>query len=346
MKRSVRWMMVLMLSLALVGCNDDDDGGNGGGGGGGTAAGEFTDIMGNIESGFFAANEGTFNSVETLSPFMAATSGALSPPVQDAAQGTNCLAAGLIGKTFSFNGTQYVDAGTTDGPPDGVRFLLYEVVGGVPNPSSPIGHVDVACMDSGSDIEATITIDADSVPILDVTISGEPEPINASLTGSLRSPDGNEVLPVSGTFNPITLSTSFGPYLNHFGSYSEFYQNGMLLNITASVARAADPGGWEVDANLQPLFDGDVDTGYFVLRSEAVDGTLACVDGGTVWEPNLVNAVENNCGVNSEEIYPGISLSQAQLNSLGDAYGAHRDLFEALLQLVQFGLATFVAPAP
>ena len=204
-------VLVLAAFVLLPACSDDDEAPTnpGNGGGGSSQAAQAGAALIQFESTYLAPNEPIGESLEQFIPAIAAFLNAPAPGALGIDGVTSCFDAGLLGKTYEFNGTNYVESPLSGAPSDAVRFLLYEIMmNGTPDLQSVIGHADVTCTPGQQGEDISIVINYAGIDVLTIQSTGGSGQ-SVFLTGSLNAngAPGPQAFSYSVSFVPLTAQT-------------------------------------------------------------------------------------------------------------------------------------------
>ncbi len=362
----VRTSFVVALAAAVssLGCGGTDgDGGTGPGPGGGSNP-TVNAMSSGIDEAVKTYLDGNQGAYESVAVFGALAAQIFTKPHVAAAKEPGrgmdrqeCLNPELFGTTYAFNGSEYAASERTGAPANGVRFVVYEVQGGVAT-TNEIGHLDVSCTGTPTRPNLQVSLVIHDVTILSITTTGNVNPNNggASLfhNGFLSSSDGTKTQPFEGGVSRagapasrIGHSFSFRVLPELEIAYGELHDGGteVLTTTAAAIGGPVNRIDWEVRITLDAMLDGAINSGATEWSDGFSDGELwACVSG-SVANASFLNAQEAGCTPVFYQSSVPTSLDPADLANMTAAYHGLRELYLALRQFADVGLAVLTPPA-
>ena len=328
----------LTLLFLVPGCGENE----------GTGPGAGAENFGTLAAGmdialatYFIQNAETFESLDFFVPLIGALYASAPPsPGKFLAPAQSCLVPSVVQEIFEYNGATYVNSGQP-GPADGQRFLLYEVVDGIPNTANQIGHVDVVCTSALPTVNLTITVVNNSVTIIEITLSGQYNtfPNITDVSGFLASNDGSTTLPIFKGEVSGLLSLQIGMgfvILPDVGAEYAVRENLASGDITiiAKAFEGFETEKWRLDINMSANSSGNISDGTAIFEENLEQELVGCFSG-TVDAPNVSDPDQVGCSVEGIE---NRKLSREDLDAMIDAYGGLLIMYDSLRPITEVGL--------
>jgi hypothetical protein len=312
--------------------------------------------IGDLGDEFIGQNQAVYEGLDVVAEHAATafeTSGVSGALRSKGAGQSGCFPAALVGTTFAFEaptGT-YVSTQIPGGPPDGVRFLIYEVNGGAPT-ENDIGTVDVTCTGALPSVNVNVIVTSDEVVLLNLLASNAyfaADSFNATqLSGFLSNADGTDQVPFS--------NGTIGIYTSGLNEFLEFeVGENTYAQITHSALMDTGSGATETafvnvfrnSSSFDRLFDYSANLagmpgnlsggGTFYAAPPVGDYSIAfvnCFEGSL--EEMTVSAADPACLLDQEGYEP-FPLSEGDLNAIQDAADALFSMFNAVMGVASTG---------
>lgn len=376
MQRRLSMVGVIGIVLMSLSCGSDDDGGGPSGPGGGSTTNPLAAGFGAVADAHalvVEANAATYASMTTFGP--AILQSLLSPPPlrQRTVAQESCLPASMQNTVFAYDTDQgqYVPTAMTGAPPDGARYVLYEVdsEGAPVEPLVEAGYFDVAC-DAAADTVAASVTNASEVNIFGVQLivlfaSGSDFIITTS-PGELSSPNGDFTLDVLFTAQSNLPVYEMGTSLSVLGldemaaglegfragtglwdatltdgmpapPYSAFSVGGSQftasINWGASTTTSVMP-----DSTLRNINQGEFAPLEYEDYTHTTNGVLACFSGNYLVPTVEASNTNEGFGCATGVIERQIVLSATDLAAIQAGSAALADMLESMSRVLSVAL--------